>query len=304
MIALCRSEGFRLRSRRLVWILSALAVLGIVVGVTIGAVRSHPPTAAERAQGERLLQQAIGRCEAAFERHPQRVPPGETAASVCERRYGDVIVPSYGGLRLSGLPDILKGASTVLVALGLVIGASSVGADWQTGAMGTLLTWEPRRLRLLCVRAAVVVVAVFAIALALQLLLWFAMATGAALRGLGDTPAGFFSETTKVMLRVALVAALTSIVGLSIAMIGRSTAASLGVVFVYLALLESLVRGLVPRISPYLLSLNAVVLIDGRAGSPSTDVVITVGRAAATVTAYAAVLLVVAAAMFRARDVN
>jgi hypothetical protein len=108
-----------------------------------------------------------------------------------------------------------------------------------------------------------------------------------------------------VTLRVATVAALTSLLGVAIATIGRNTAAAMGAVFVYLAVVESLLRALAPRFTPWLLGPNAVVFVDGHPGAPSatTMTVITVGHALVVIGGYALVLLVAAVASFRARDI-
>jgi hypothetical protein len=87
-------------------------------------------------------------------------------------------------------------------------------------------------------------------------------------------------------------------------MVGRNTAAALGVVFGYLAIAESLLRGLLPKISSALFSTNVVVFIDGKSGSSETGAVITVGRASLMLALYAGTLLIVALTLFRARDVT
>ena len=64
-------------------------------------------------------------------------------------------------LARSDLPDVLRGLAFIAILIGLVIGASSVGASWQSGTITTMLTWEPRRIRVAIVRAFVVAVGVF-----------------------------------------------------------------------------------------------------------------------------------------------
>ena len=86
-------------------------------------------------------------------------------------------------LQLSSLPDILRGTSFVVFLIGVVLGGSSVGADWQQGTMAALLTWEPRRVRVFVTRAVVVMSFVFVIAVVLQIALALMLAAGASLRG-------------------------------------------------------------------------------------------------------------------------
>ena len=307
MIRLARSELLRIRSRRLVWILTILFLVGIGVGVGIGSVKSHKPTAVEIAQADRQFARSSRACLHGQVIKEGQLPAGQTLETWCAANVlrSDYIV--YSGdtvLQLSGLADMLKGTSVLLVVIGVVIGASSVGADWQTGSLATLLTWEPRRIRVLLTRVAIVMVVVFLLALFLQAALSLAMAAGSALRGISITPPGFYSDVVRVILRVGAVAAVASVIGVSISSIGRSTAASLGVIFVYLALMESLLRGLVPRFEPWLLSVNLLAVVDGRAQFLDRGRVVSLSHGVTTVGAYAVCLLVLALVFFRARDVN
>ncbi len=199
----------------------------------------------------------------------------------------------------------MKGSSFILIVLGLVIGASSVGADWQAGTMAALLTWEPRRVRIFLVRAAVVLASVFVLAVALQSLLALEYAAAAALRGttLG-TGGPWLRGVAGTVLRIAVASAFGASLGVTLAMIGRNTAAALGVAFGYLAIVESLLRGFIPKISTALLSTNLVVFIDGKAGRSETGSLIAVGSASVMMTIYAAALLAIALALFRTRDVT
>jgi ABC-2 type transport system permease protein len=302
VIALLRSEARRLRSRRLVWILSTLALLGILIGVSIGAAKSHRPTPAQVAEFERANQEELKSCLSGDFISKSDLPPGETMASFCAQVVGT------GGtdeLQLSALPDILKGTSFLLIVIGLVIGASLVGADWQSGTMATVLTWEPRRVRLLLMRALVVATAVFLMAVLLQAVLSLGIAWAASVRGT-TTGAGsrFTHEVVSVIARVGVMTAIGSLIGVAISTVGRSTAASLGVVFVYLALVESLLHGLSPDLAGWLLGVNAAVFVDGKAQDVSDTVVVTVAHATAVVIAYAAILMAVASVSFRGRDVT
>jgi ABC-2 type transport system permease protein len=311
MIRLVRSELLRIRSRRLVWILAVLALLGIVVGVGIGTIKSHKPTLNDVARADRSFTRDMRSCLNGDLVDEQRLPAGETFETWCPQVVlrGDHPASAFASsngtvLQLSGLQDVLKGTSFLLIVIGIVIGASSVGADWQSGSMATLLTWEPRRMRVLLVRVLVVALAVLVLALSLQVVLSLAMAVGAALRGDTTLPPGYITDVIEVILRVGAVAALASVIGIAISSIGRSTAASLGVIFVYLALVESLLRGLAPRLAPWLLSVNLVAVVDGRAQDLGDGRIVSVTQGAVTVGAYAVGLVVLALVFFRARDVN
>jgi hypothetical protein len=298
---LIRSELLRIWSRRMVRVLAIFAVLGIVVGITIGAIQSSKP---DVAAAERAYENERQRCLAGEFISQDQLPPGETLEGFCEE---NVRPENYlsGSLRLASLADFLKGTAFILIVLGLVIGASSVGADWQVGTMAVLLTWEPRRIRVSVIRIAVVVASVFALAVALQVVFGLTLAAAASLRGTTvGTESPWLSEVAGTAIRIAAASALGAWIGITLATIGRNTAAALGVAFGYLAIVESLLRGFIPKISSSLLSTNLVVFVDGRAGTSETGSPITVGDASVTIALYAGVLLVVALTLFRTRDVT
>jgi ABC-type transport system involved in multi-copper enzyme maturation permease subunit len=196
MIGLIRSELLRLRSRRVLVVLTGVGVLGIVVGMTIAAVKSDPG--------------------------------------------------SGNPLELSGLPDVLKGISFILIVLGLVVGASSVGADWHAGSIATLLTWEPRRTRVFGARLLVVGITVFLVTVALQTLLALLFLLVAYTRGSTELASGVRGASAGAIVRIGATAAIGSMLGASIAMLGRSSAAALGAVFGYLAVVENLLAACFP----------------------------------------------------------
>ncbi|MEX1265220.1 MAG: hypothetical protein WEE66_15055 [Actinomycetota bacterium] len=312
MIGLLSSEWLRMRSRRLVKVLAVLALLGIVVAVVIGAVQSERPSDDELARAEQRAARAYDRCLAkdAF----GQVEPGADVEDFCRAQLDPSIFLREQSLRLSGLPEILQGSAFIAILIGLVIGASSVGASWQSGTMTTILTWEPRRVRVFLVRAAIVALgasALIAILLGVFLALFW---VATSLRGLTDTPAGWASEVAGVVARVSALAGAASIISVAIAMLGRNTAAALGGVFVYLAVFEGIVRGLRPRLGRFLLGDNiaAVVIGDNLKIFDEADmtsagpafVTITPVRAALVVAIYSLVLMAVAAIAFRARDVQ
>ena len=106
------------------------------------------------------------------------------------------------------------------------------------------------------------------------------------------------------MLRIAGASALGAWLGVTLAMIGRNTAAALGVAFGYLAIVESLLRGFIPRSPAHCSAPTSWCSSTARPGTSETGSLITVGRASLTLALYAGVLLIVALALFRTRDVT
>lgn len=306
MRGLLSSELLRLRSRRLVWVLALLAVAGILVGVTIGAIKSHRPSARELASARAAYRNDLQLCLNGQFIPKEQLPPGETMQTFCADAVGpENYVPS-ASLRLSELPNFLKGSSFVLIVLGLVVGASSAGADWQTGSFTTLLTWEPRRARVLLARTIVVGAVLFLLAVALQAMLSLSIAAAASLRGTTvGTGAAWLRGVVGTIARVGIMSTVFALLGLAVATIGRNTAAALGASFVYLAVVEGLLRGLIPRLATALLSTNVAIFVDGRPGtSGGTGPLISVEHAFVTIALYGGVLTAVAVALFRARDVT
>jgi hypothetical protein len=204
---------------------------------------------------------------------------------------------------LTMLPDVLKGTSIPLIIAGWLLGASFIGADWRAGTITTLLTWEPRRTRVIVAKVLACAVSVFALAMALQAVLGGVLSLDAVFRGTtAGVDASLWRETSGVAVRAAILASVASVVGFAVASIGRNTAAALGAGFVYIAVIENLVRGLRPGWQRWLFTDNAAVFITG--GNVSFTFERTMLQALVLLAAYAAVLFAVGIMMFRARDVN
>ena len=91
------------------------------------------------------------------------------------------------------------GLVVVLIGAAMVMGATFSGADWSSGAMGTQLVFEPRRLRVWVAKAAAVVVSTTLAAAVLMAVFWGALYAVAGRRVAqvtdGDFPAGGHTTT-------------------------------------------------------------------------------------------------------------
>jgi len=205
---------------------------------------------------------------------------------------------------LVGLPDVLMGTALVLVSVGWILGASAIGADWHAGHVTTILTWEPRRGRVMVAKIAASLASVVVLTLVIQALLGAALAVAAA--GAGSTTgadAAWLAESAGVAFRVAVLSTIFAGFGFGLASAGRNTAVALGVGFGYLVIVENLVRGLRPQWTPWLLTDNAgLFIVDSPIDFPLLARS-TVG-AGLYLSAVGALLLLVATALFRTRDVN
>ena len=309
MIGLFTSEWLRFRSRKLVRWLCILATVGIVVVMVLATVASTKPTSEQVASAERRAERVLARCvENRNDSFFLELPDGVSPEEYCRENFAQVdFFLSGDRLQLRELPEYLQAAGFIVMLIGLVIGASFVGASWQSGTITTILTWEPRRLRWFLARMVVLAIGVFAVVLTLLLLLSLALAAGATLRGSTSTDPGWLSEVVGTALRIAGVAVAMSFVGAAVAMIGRNTTAALGAVFVYLAVVESLVRGLRPATARFMLSDNIVSVMANERLDIRLDnqiLAVTPARAVVVIAVYVVVLLSIAAVSLRARDVQ
>ena len=234
-------------------------------------------------------------------------PADQSVQDYCSANIGVSEFMSGDPVTLGELDEYLKAAGLIVIVIGLVIGASMVGASWQTGTITTILTWEPRRIRWLLARLVVTAVGVFLVTMVLLAVLAAALALATVLRGSTATEPGWLGDLLGAMTRISLVASAIALIGAAVATIGRNTAAALGAVFVYLALLENLLRGLRPTLSRFMVGDSAVVLISGnelRFSDGSSVMVLTQGRAYLVIATWVALVVAVGLVMLRARDVN
>jgi ABC-type transport system involved in multi-copper enzyme maturation permease subunit len=297
------AELHRMWSRRLLKMLTALVVLGMIVGAAITFVQSNRDIETLRRQAEFERQQSIKSCV-----HGEFDPGGPNRNSAnkqkrCERFIGKFHVPDPRWQYVD-LQPVLLGTSPFLSIICLLLGASFIGAEWQKGTITTALTWEPRRVRLLAMKFATVALVGVSFIVVMHLFLAAIMGVVAVLAGeTAGVNAAWARETAGVAVRVAAVGGLTAIVGCAIATVGRNTTAALGVAFVYFAVLEGLIRGFRPKWQPWLLGDNAAQFISGEAvGEAMADK--TSLEVTLTLLLYAAVLVAVATVFFRRRDVT
>jgi hypothetical protein len=220
-----------------------------------------------------------------------------------------VFVRAPSDFGLHSLRDVFAGTTAPIALAAWIVGASAVGAEWHTGSMTTTLTWEPRRIRLLVAKAAAVVLFVVVATVVVQAALGLALAP-AALKapdvrfcfGVCEARPAWFPAAAGIVLRGAALSAVLGAVGFSIASIGRNTAASVGVGFGYLLVVEGLLAALVSWLQPVLITPNAVVFVGGdplgQMGLSSP------GAAGLLLAAYGVGALAAALLVFRVRDVT
>jgi ABC-2 type transport system permease protein len=205
------------------------------------------------------------------------------------------------GFRLSSFGDIVGGVTVPIVLAMWTFGASFIGADWRFGTIGTLLTWEPRRIRVLVAKAIAAAIVAAVATLIMHALLVGAMLPAVFTKGTTGGPARF-DHLIGISLRGAALAAIASALGFAIASVARNSAFGLGAGFVYLVIVENVLQGFFPGIRKWLVVGNAIVFVSGQR---QFDIV---GRsvigAGVLLAVYAVIAVAVATGVFRARDVT
>ena len=191
-----------------------------------------------------------------------------------------------------------------LAIVGWTLGASLVGAEFASRSMTTLLTWEPRRLRVFLAKAVAVLLATALFAVVALLVFIVAMLPTLALHG-GPLRPNDPSITTLagIVLRGTALAAISAGLGFSLATIGRNTAAALGAGFAYVIVFENIIGSYKESSRRWLLLGNVIVFVAGR--NDGGDVPGRTVAGAALILALVAVTLLAAAfATFRTRDMT
>jgi hypothetical protein len=268
MTNLLMSEMRRALHRRVVWVLIALALIGVATLGIVAFVSSAGKTLAELSKEG--------------EDHPALMVNWWTAGG------GD------GILLIAGLPLLLGGV------LG---GATVLGAEWRAGTMTTVLTWEPRRLRVHAVRLISALVLAILIAFVLETLFLLAALPAVLVHGsTAGTDGAWWVSLIGAMMRIALMTGAAAVLAGSLATIGRGTTFALGAIFGWIAIAENLIRGLKPGLKPHLLGENLSIVLTW-APLSNVDFTREVPAAVAALLAYVTVIVVVCASSFLRRDV-
>jgi len=231
--------------------------------------------------------------------------PADVAAPAQRERLCDEVTPTLDpDFHLRELDEVYRTTAPLLIIGGFLIGASSIGADWQAGVIPTVLTWEGRRLRVFTARLVALVAAVFAAVVAWQAFLAGSLAPYTLVE---DTTGGTGGDWPRTIgglgLRVAAIGAAAAAFGFALALIGRGTAAALGAGFAYLFVFENVIGTQFEPLRRWLVFWNALVFVKGmfEAGGDVPDR--TVAAAAVILAVWATVILAGAALVFRRRDV-
>ncbi|MGY1603618.1 hypothetical protein [Geodermatophilus sp. SYSU D00815] len=268
---LLRAEAHRFRARRFIQVLLALLLLGWLTAVVIGLTQFGHPTADELAaarqqQAANVAASNEGRQQCLADPGlPDDVPPEQvcgppiTADDLPLGMFLDEAPFSFVAEARGGA----LGFAAAAAVLAFLLGATWIGAEWSTRSIVALLFWEPRRYRVMGVKLGVLAVGGAALGAVAQAA-WLAMAgILSAVAGDGATPPeGFWSDLVALQGRAVVLTVLAALAGFGLANLIRNTGAALGAGFVYFAVVETAIRALRPTWQPWLLTNNAVALVN------------------------------------------
>lgn len=256
----------RLLARRLLRILVLLVLVGLAFVVGKTGYDSQPPSAADRANAEQTAAQqrasmpplAQQRADCERQKGQPNGPPADfdCAQAVHEPRAADFLQDNI--FRFAGQAHgLLEGFGVVLALAGFLIGASSIGAEWSAGTLAALLTWEPRRLRVLATKAVALLAVLGVFGVVVEALDFVGLFGVAAWRG--DThhvTTGLVTALLLICLRGVVLGVGAALGGYALAGLLRSTSAALGVGFAYFVGAEIALRNLWHHAEPWLLTTN------------------------------------------------
>jgi ABC-2 type transport system permease protein len=236
-VSLFRAETRRVSKRRFTkfFVLMALIVLGLVAGGT--AYTHEKTTASNRAAAEAKADQE----------YQDQLRYADQAQRDCQKdpaSYGgncaDLVPPARDQIPADqfltppfdfreDFPAMVTVWAALLALVAFVIGASFVGAEWNSGGMMNLLLWRPQRLRVLSTKLSALLTWLFGLSVvsgaAWTALFWLI----ATVRGTTErmTPGAWQSLGLTGLRGLGLVL-MAGAIGFGVASIGRHTAAALG----------------------------------------------------------------------------
>ena len=319
---LLRVELRRLFARRFTVVLLGLSVLGYLAAMVFLWSAYSRPTEADIAEATVLRDQNVVSSQQYLD---QCLAAGGTS-DTCGTPITADDIPLDVFLQVQPfsptlVPELALAVGAAVAVAGFVLGATFVGAEWSSRNLVAWLFFEPRRLRLLGAKLLALTGVVVVLAAVAQLI-W--LLTGQLLISQRGVPVStlvdaetFWSDTTWVMVRAALLVIPAALLGFGLANLLRNTAAAFGVAFVFFVIVESVMRGISPGWQPYQFTTNAAAWVTSGGitvyGDPVFDpqtgsvdylqIPISNLHGGIVLAAYALVVLGVSVVLFRRRDI-
>ena len=194
-------------------------------------------------------------------------------------------------------------AALFLLIGGFFAGAAVAGAEWRAGTITSVLTWEPRRVRLNLTRTAACGICAFVVACFLQVVFLAAFLPAVLANGsTAGTSSGWWMSLALALARTALITSFAAMLAVALATLGRNTAFALAAVFAWVAVIEGLIRGLRPAWAQFLWGENIATAVQW---GQMKNVEFTRGPllALGTIAVYTSVPVIAATMSFQRRDI-
>ncbi|SDD17787.1 ABC transporter permease subunit [Glycomyces harbinensis] len=137
---------------------------------------------------------------------------------------------------------VLVGIAIVAGLVLMLLSSSAIGAEWSSGGMSNLLVWHPNRMRVWGVKLGAACVVCGAAVLALLALAFGLLYLVAATRGeIGTLDSVWWGDALETLGRTVVLTVGMTVLGASLAMLGRHTAIAGGVIAGYLVVGDMLV---------------------------------------------------------------
>jgi ABC-type transport system involved in multi-copper enzyme maturation permease subunit len=242
-VSLYKAETRRLVKRRFTryFTLAALLLLvAVAVGMFFTNQKVSPATVARaQAQAEAEYQQSLVDTErvradcknAAGTPNATNFPPdcAEITPPGREQFQAEWYMPSTFDFR-QGFGNMLTALAAILALVAFVVGASFVGAEWNSGGMMNLLLWRPQRVKVLGTKLAALLVGLTTLTVVTAAVWTAGFWLIASLRGSTEKmTSGAWQSFALTGLRGLILVLAVGAVGFALASMGRHTAMALGV---------------------------------------------------------------------------
>lgn len=260
-------EFLRLGRRRFTRVLLALAVVGYLVAVGFLWQSHSKVTPADIAQATSQRDEQIVQISESVKECLKGANAEQCGSVPTADEFPITQFLANSPFRPSDVQPYALVVGAAVALAGFMLAATFIGAEWSSRNIVAWLFYEPRRLRLMWAKllalSSVVlvlsVIAQFLWALTARLLLDH---RGLAVSSLGAEAAQFWPEILRVQIRAALMVVPVVLLGFGLANLIKNTAAALGVAFVYLAVVESVLRAISPSLQPYQFTTSLVAWVN------------------------------------------
>lgn len=291
------AELRRFLSRRVMRLAFALGIALATLVLVIQTVRSEVTTVTQTQQTFECSGPSSPGVPQSLDTVPQNCVPQEvTSTFVRDRR-----------LRIHDtFSDTVKGTGFAMVFVAFLIGASFVGAEFGAGSLSTQLLFEPRRFRVVAVKAVAVGIGIAVLSIAILLYIGILQWAGSSLRGVvGDLDGTWFAARAGDIVRVTGAAALAGIAAYAITVVTRRTVAAVGGLLV-IGWVSAIIGSLdnwrwVAKYNP---ATAFIAMVADVTRSHTADDVLAVRGATISACVWAVGLTLVAAAIFSRREVR